>query len=181
LHSYRADLDRRIDAVMKLRPTNRHGVRLRKRFAKIRDNLFVFVTDRDVPYTNNASERALRPSVVFRKSLPPRRRGSPTASARPGAPICSPASGPSSTPDVTTTSHRFKPSAIPSTNAPSSPPCRTARVSNYKSAAEESTSTAPPIRDPADPSTLPYCPQDLINTVRALRQALHNDYRICRI
>ncbi len=66
LHSYRADLDRRIDAVMKLRPTNRHGVRLRKRFAKIRDNLFVFVTDRDVPYTNNASERALRPSVVFR-------------------------------------------------------------------------------------------------------------------
>ncbi len=67
LHSYRADLDRRIDAVMKLRPTNRHGVRLRKRFAKIRDNLFVFVTDRDVPYTNNASERALRPSVVFRK------------------------------------------------------------------------------------------------------------------
>ena len=48
MHSYRADLDRRIDAVMKLRPTNRHGVRLRKRFAKIRDNLFVFVTDRDV-------------------------------------------------------------------------------------------------------------------------------------
>jgi transposase len=67
LRSYRADLDRRIDAVMKLRPTNRHGIRLRKRFAKIRDNLFVFVTERDVPYTNNASERALRPSVVFRK------------------------------------------------------------------------------------------------------------------
>ncbi len=67
MHFYRADLDRRIDAGMKLRPTNRHGVRLRKRFAKIRDNLFVFVTDRDVPYTNNASERALRPSVVFRK------------------------------------------------------------------------------------------------------------------
>ena len=67
LQHYRADLDRRIDAVMKLRPTNRHGIRLRKRFAKIRGNLFVFVTERDVPYTNNASERALRPSVVFRK------------------------------------------------------------------------------------------------------------------
>ena len=64
---YRADLERRMDAIMKLRPTNRHGIRLRKRFAKIRSNLFVFVTNRKVPYTNNASERALRPSVVFRK------------------------------------------------------------------------------------------------------------------
>lgn len=27
----------------------------------------MFVTDRDVPPTNNVSERALRPSVVFRK------------------------------------------------------------------------------------------------------------------
>ncbi len=67
LRHYRTNLDRRMDAVMKLRPTNRHGIRLRKRFAKIRDNLFVFVTEREVPFTNNASERALRPSVVFRK------------------------------------------------------------------------------------------------------------------
>jgi transposase len=67
LLQYRANLERRMDAIMKLRPTNRHGIRLRKRFAKIRSNLFVFVTNRAVPYTNNASERALRPSVVFRK------------------------------------------------------------------------------------------------------------------
>ena len=67
LGQYCADLERRMDAVMKLRPTNCHGIRLRKRFAKIRSNLFVFVTNRDVPYTNNASERALRPSVIFRK------------------------------------------------------------------------------------------------------------------
>jgi transposase len=67
LLQYRADLERRMDAIMKLRPTNRHGIRLRKRFAKIRSNLFVFVTNRAVPYTNNASERARRPSVVFRK------------------------------------------------------------------------------------------------------------------
>ena len=40
---------------------------MRKRFAKIRSNFFVFVTNRKVPYTNNTSERALRPSVVFRK------------------------------------------------------------------------------------------------------------------
>ncbi len=44
LLQYRADLERRMDAIMKLRPTNRHGIRLRKRFAKIRSNLFVFVT-----------------------------------------------------------------------------------------------------------------------------------------
>ncbi len=67
LLQYRADLERRMDAIMMLKPTNRHGIRLRKRFAKIRSNLFVFVTNRAVPYTNNASERALRPSVVFRK------------------------------------------------------------------------------------------------------------------
>jgi transposase len=34
LQSYRADLDRRVDAAMRLRPTNRHGLRLRKHFAK---------------------------------------------------------------------------------------------------------------------------------------------------
>jgi len=32
-----------------------------------RDDLFRFVTRRDLPYTNNACERALRPSVIFRK------------------------------------------------------------------------------------------------------------------
>ena len=34
---------------------------------KIRRHLFVFVTRRDVPPTNNGSERALRPAVTFRK------------------------------------------------------------------------------------------------------------------
>ena len=29
--------------------------------------MFVFVTNRDLPATNNGSERALRPCVVFRK------------------------------------------------------------------------------------------------------------------
>ena len=32
-----------------------------------RAHLFVFVTNRSVPYTNNVSERHLRPSVIFRK------------------------------------------------------------------------------------------------------------------
>ena len=33
-----------------------------------RDDLWRFITRRDVPYTNNASERARRPSVIFRKA-----------------------------------------------------------------------------------------------------------------
>ena len=32
-----------------------------------KDKLFVFVTRRDVPPTNNVSEQRLRPSVIFRK------------------------------------------------------------------------------------------------------------------
>ena len=32
-----------------------------------RDDLFRFITRRDVPSTNNACERALRPWVIFRK------------------------------------------------------------------------------------------------------------------
>lgn len=67
LRQYRDDLERRLDAVMALQPTNRHGIRLRKRYGRFRDHLFTFVTDPTVPATNNGSERDLRPSVVFRK------------------------------------------------------------------------------------------------------------------
>jgi transposase len=41
--------------------------RLWTRFHTHRDHLFVFLTQPEVPPTNNASERALRPSVVHRK------------------------------------------------------------------------------------------------------------------
>lgn len=67
LRQYRADLDRRLSAVLALQPTNRHGIRLRRRFAKCRDNLLTCLTDRTVPPTNNASERDIRPSTIFRK------------------------------------------------------------------------------------------------------------------
>jgi transposase len=48
-------------------PLGEPGRKLRKRIAANRAHLFVFVTDRNVPYTNNVSERHLRPSVIFRK------------------------------------------------------------------------------------------------------------------
>ena len=67
LGQYRADLDRRLDRVLVLPRCGAAAERLRRRIARDREHLFVFVTDRAVPATNNVSERALRPSVIFRK------------------------------------------------------------------------------------------------------------------
>jgi len=67
LKQYLADLERRLDRIIAAEPIGQPGRRLRKRIAANRAHLFVFVTNRDVPYTNNISERHLRPSVIFRK------------------------------------------------------------------------------------------------------------------
>jgi transposase len=67
LAQYRADLDRRLDRVLALPRRGEAAEKLRRRIARDREHLFVFVTDRDVAATNNVSERALRPSVIFRK------------------------------------------------------------------------------------------------------------------
>jgi transposase len=67
LESYAAALERRLDKVMACQPTNKDGKRLRKRYAKDRDSLFTFMTERHVPPTNNGSERDIRPSATFRK------------------------------------------------------------------------------------------------------------------
>ena len=62
-----ADLRRRLNRLLAAAPIGQPGCRLHKRMARNRDHLFVFVTNRMVPYTNNVSERNLRPSVIFRK------------------------------------------------------------------------------------------------------------------
>jgi transposase len=67
LAQYRADLDRRLTRLLGQHPTAPAGRKLARAIQKCRDDLFIFVTRRDVPYTNNGSERALRPSVIFRK------------------------------------------------------------------------------------------------------------------
>lgn len=68
LARYHAGLERQLDRLlsgpMPERPAAR---RLFRAMRRDRDDLFRFVTRRDVPYTNNACERALRPSVIFRK------------------------------------------------------------------------------------------------------------------
>jgi transposase len=67
LKQYLADLDRRLDRIMAAVPSGEPGRKLRKRIAANRTHLFVFIINRDVPYTNNVAERHLRPSVIFRK------------------------------------------------------------------------------------------------------------------
>jgi transposase len=67
LRQYASDLERRLDRVMTLEPRGKAGHKIKRRMMRIRAHLFVFVTNRAVPATNNVSERALRPSVIFRK------------------------------------------------------------------------------------------------------------------
>jgi transposase len=67
LKQYLYDLDRRLDRIMAAVPVGDPGRKLRKRMLANRVHLFVFMINRDVPYTNNVSERHLRPSVIFRK------------------------------------------------------------------------------------------------------------------
>ena len=64
---YAARLEARLDRLLQIDPANRQGHKLRRIIKKYRQNLFVFVTNRAVPPTNNGSEQALRPCVIFRK------------------------------------------------------------------------------------------------------------------
>lgn len=66
-YQYRRRLHRRLVKALKLAPTQADGVRLHKRYASIRAHLFLFLEDMSIPPTNNASEQALRMSVIFRK------------------------------------------------------------------------------------------------------------------
>ena len=64
---YRQRLERDLDAVMALPPTQRDGLRLRKRYGKVRGHLFTFLDHPDVGADNNGSERELRPTATYRK------------------------------------------------------------------------------------------------------------------
>ena len=67
LKTYAARLNARLDELMRLAPAHEAGVKLQRMIARTRQYLFVFVTNRAIPATNNGSERALRPCAVFRK------------------------------------------------------------------------------------------------------------------
>jgi transposase len=67
LATYHARLQTRIDALLTIVPTTKAGRKLQRILKRFRQNLFVFITNRAIPPTNNGSEQALRPCVVFRK------------------------------------------------------------------------------------------------------------------
>jgi transposase len=66
-YQYRCRLYRDLRAVLALTPTQEDGIRLQNRYRELQDNLFLFLDDASIPATNNASEQALRWSVIFRK------------------------------------------------------------------------------------------------------------------
>src|SRR6267154_2011033 len=66
--THRRRLDHELDRLLDLKPTDVEGSHLRATIVvTARDKLLVFLTRRDVEATNNESERALRPSVIFRR------------------------------------------------------------------------------------------------------------------
>ena len=68
IKAYARDLGHDLDALLDLKPVEKNGRHLRDSIeVDARDKLLVFMTRRDVEPTNNGSERALRPSVIFRK------------------------------------------------------------------------------------------------------------------
>ncbi len=67
LAQYKADLERRLTNLLEATPDTPEGRKLVKGVKKCRNDVFLFVVRRDVPYTNNGSERARLSSVIFRK------------------------------------------------------------------------------------------------------------------
>jgi transposase len=67
LRSYGYKLDAALDRLMRIVPTHAAGNKLREAIKRCRRYLFVFLKDRTIPPTNNGSEQALRPCVIFRK------------------------------------------------------------------------------------------------------------------
>ena len=60
-------LEARLDTLLARVPVVTAGVKLQRAIKKCRRHLFVFMANRDIPPTNNGSERSLRPCAVFRK------------------------------------------------------------------------------------------------------------------
>lgn len=67
LVAYHSRLQRDLDTLLPIAPATKAGRKLQRIIKHFRQNLFVFITNRDVTPTNNGSEQALRPCVVFRK------------------------------------------------------------------------------------------------------------------
>jgi transposase len=67
LRAHERKLNDKLNALLRLTPKSAEGHKLLRIVKRFRQYFFVFVTIRDVPPTNNGSERAIRPCVTFRK------------------------------------------------------------------------------------------------------------------
>jgi transposase len=68
MKAYARTLERQLDRLLELEPTNAEGRHLRDAIiVDARDKLLVFMRHRDVEPTNNGSEQKLRLSVIFRR------------------------------------------------------------------------------------------------------------------
>jgi transposase len=67
LRSYAAKLEKRLTELLRIAPIGTEGNKLQQGIKQYRPHLFVFVTNREIPATNNGSERNLRPCAVYRK------------------------------------------------------------------------------------------------------------------
>jgi transposase len=67
LRTYASKLNRKLDALLRLTPSHGAGKKLQGVIKGCRRHLFVFLANRAIPPTNNGSEQALRPGVIYRK------------------------------------------------------------------------------------------------------------------
>lgn len=67
LRSYKAKLETRLTRILARAPLHPAGVKLVAMIKRTRQHLFVFMNNRELPPTNNGSEQAIRPCVIFRK------------------------------------------------------------------------------------------------------------------
>lgn len=67
LRRHEASLDRQLNAALAVEPRGEHGRKFKQSIKRFRQHMLVFVTNRNLPPTNNGSEQAIRPCVTFRK------------------------------------------------------------------------------------------------------------------
>jgi transposase len=67
LRTYAYTLNTKLDTLLRIAPTHAAGKKFQQVIKGCRRYLFVFLVNRAIPPTNNGSEQALRPCVIFRK------------------------------------------------------------------------------------------------------------------
>ena len=67
LRTYAYKLEAELDVLLRIAPAHGAGSKLQGVIKGCRRHLFVFLANRAIPPTNNGSEQALRPCVIFRK------------------------------------------------------------------------------------------------------------------